>query len=105
MAGDKGREIFKLYEEMLMAASDVRPEQAPILREITNFMYTAFVGLLHQWLATGDRDQLLKTTDDLIEATQLLVERRLSQSGTRKTTARPKNQARRDGAREARRAS
>jgi AcrR family transcriptional regulator len=78
MAGDKDREIFKLYEEMLIAASDVRPEQRPIVREIANFLYTAFVGLLHQWLATGDRDQLLRTTDDLIEAAQLMAERRLS---------------------------
>jgi AcrR family transcriptional regulator len=78
MAGDKDREIFKLYKEMLMAASDVRPEQADVIHEITNFLYTAFVGLLHQWLATGDRDQLLRTTADLIEATQIMAERRLS---------------------------
>jgi AcrR family transcriptional regulator len=78
LAADKDREIFKLYKEMLMAASDVRPDQAQAVHEITNFLYTAFVGLLHQWLATGDREQLVRTTGDLIEAPQLMAERRLS---------------------------
>jgi AcrR family transcriptional regulator len=100
MAGDKEREIFKLYKEMLMAASDVRPEQADVVHEIANFLYTAFVGLLHQWLATGDREQLLRTTGDLIEATQIMAERRLSgreqETGTReRRKARPKSSYRR----------
>ena len=81
MAADKDREIFKLYEEMLMAASDVRPDQAAVIHDITNFIYTAFVGLLHQWLATGDREQLIRTMTDLIEAAQDMSERRLSRRG------------------------
>ena len=84
MAADKDREIFKLYEEMLLAASDVQPEHARAIRDLANFIYTAFVGLLHQWLATGDREQLVRTTNDLIEAAQALAERRLAQRGDEK---------------------
>jgi hypothetical protein len=78
----------------------VRPEQTDVVHEIANFLYTAFVGLLHQWLATGDREQLLRTTGDLIEATQIMAERRLSgreqETGTReRRKARPKSSYRR----------
>lgn len=97
MARDKDREIFKLYEEMLLAASDVRPEQADVIHDLTNFIYTAFVGLLHQWLATGDREQLIKTTNDLIEAAQAMAERRLSRNGDERR-ARPRSRAGRERA-------
>jgi AcrR family transcriptional regulator len=96
MAANKDREIFKLYEEMLLNASDVRPEQAGVVREITNFLYTAFVGLLHQWLATGDREQLLRTTSDLIEAAQHMAERRLSRDDAGETPTPPRKRARRE---------
>ena len=76
MAADKEREMFKLYEDMLLAASDVRPEDADFIHGLTNFIYTAFVGILHQWLATGDKVQLLRTTSDLIEAAQWRAGRR-----------------------------
>ncbi|HEY5204285.1 MAG TPA: TetR/AcrR family transcriptional regulator [Roseiarcus sp.] len=78
MAAAKDREIFKLYEEMLLASSDVRPEQATIVHDIANFLYTAFVGILHQWLATGDRNCLLRTTNDLIEAARTMADDRLT---------------------------
>ena len=78
MAADKEDEIFRLYEDMLLAASDVRPEHAGCVHGIANFIYTAFVGVLHQWLATGDRERLIRTTADLIEAAQKLADDRLS---------------------------
>lgn len=80
MAAAKDREIFKLYEEMLLASSDVGPEQAAIIHDLANLVYTAFVGILHQWLATGDRNCLLRTTNDLIEAAQMMADRRLTRA-------------------------
>ena len=78
MAADKDREIFKLYEDMLLAASDVRPEHAAAIHGLANFIYTAFVGILNQWLATRDRERLIRTTNDLIEAAQQMAEERLA---------------------------
>jgi AcrR family transcriptional regulator len=78
MAREKEREIFKLYEDMLIAASDVRPEHADVVHDLANFIYAAFVGILHQWLATGDRKRLIRTTNDLIEAARKMAEERLS---------------------------
>jgi len=83
MAADKDREIFKLYEHSLMSASDVRPEHADVIHDLTNFLYTGFVGLLHQWLATGDRDRLLRTTNDLVEAAKTMAAGRLRQPASR----------------------
>ena len=78
MAADKEDEIFGLYEDMLLAASDVRPEHAGPVHDIANFIYTGFVGILHQWLATGDRERLIRTTNDLIEAAQKMADERIS---------------------------
>jgi hypothetical protein len=78
MAADKEHEIFKLYEGMLLGACDVRPEQADVIHDIANVIYTAFVGVLHQWLATGERERLVKTTSDLVEAAQKTADDRLS---------------------------
>jgi AcrR family transcriptional regulator len=83
MAAEKDREIFKLYEDMLLAASDALPEDAATIHDIANFIYTAFVGILHQWLATGDRKQLMRTTHDLIAAGQKMADERLAKPSTR----------------------
>ncbi len=78
MAADKDREICRLYEDILLAASDVAPKHAGVIRELANFIYTAFVGILNQWLATGDRERLIKTTGELVGAAQRMAAERLA---------------------------
>jgi AcrR family transcriptional regulator len=80
MAADKDREIFKLYEDMLLNASDVRPEHARFIFRLANFIYTSFVGILNQWLATRDTERLMSTTDDLIQAAQHMAAKGLEAS-------------------------
>jgi AcrR family transcriptional regulator len=76
LAAEKDREIFALYADSLRSAVDVRPEDDAQIVELTNFIYTAFVGILNQWLATGDVPQLTRSTDNLIAAAQHMARER-----------------------------
>ena len=73
MAKEKDREFLALYEDSLLSANDVRAADKPMVAKISNFVYTSFVGILNQWLATRDRALLLRTTNDLIEAAQRIA--------------------------------
>jgi AcrR family transcriptional regulator len=73
LAGEKDREIFALYADTLRSAVDVKPEDDRQLVELANFIYTAFVGILNQWLATQDVSLLVRTTDSLITAAQKMA--------------------------------
>ena len=68
LALEKEREIMSLYSEMLRACSDIAPGDEAKIEELTNFIYTSFVGILNQWLVTKDASLLLKTTGNLISA-------------------------------------
>jgi AcrR family transcriptional regulator len=70
LAAEKEREIMSLYSETLRACSDVGPADGTKIEELTNFIYTSFVGILNQWLATKDVGLLLRTTDNLVAAAQ-----------------------------------
>jgi hypothetical protein len=56
----------------------VRPEHAATVHDLENFVYTAFVGILNQWLASCDTGRLHSTTGDLIEAAQRMARDRLA---------------------------
>lgn len=68
LAAEKEREIKQLYADCLARCTDVSVEDAPRIAELSNFIYACFVGILNQWLATRDTDQLLKTTGQLVKA-------------------------------------
>jgi AcrR family transcriptional regulator len=88
LAAEKDKEILSLYTDSLRSAIDVRPQDAAAIEELGNFIYTSFVGILTQWLATHDVPLLLKTTDNLIAAAQELAKERLSLGARRKTKKR-----------------
>jgi AcrR family transcriptional regulator len=77
LAAEKDREIFALYADSLRAALDVRPEDDTKIVELANFIYTAFVGILTQWLATNDVPQLTRSTDNLIAAAQQMARQKM----------------------------
>lgn len=72
LAAEKEREIMSLYFEALRACSDVGPDDDPKVTVLTNFLYTSFVGILNQWLATNNSTLLQQTTDNLILSAQHL---------------------------------
>lgn len=85
LAAEKDKEIRSLYTDSLRSAIDVRPEDDAAIEELGNFVYTSFVGILTQWLATHDVPLLLKTTDNLIAAARTLAKERLA-TGARGNT-------------------
>jgi AcrR family transcriptional regulator len=84
LAAEKEREIQSLYLDSLRASIDVRPDDEAELVRLTNFIYASFVGILNQWLATGNRALLLRTTDDLVDAARTLAANRITKRRAKK---------------------
>ncbi len=78
LAAEKERAIQSLYLDSLRAANDVPAGHEAELIRLTNFIYASFVGILNQWLASRDAAQLLRTTDDLIEAARALAAKHIT---------------------------
>lgn len=70
LAADKDRIFLQLYADSLRTAVDVGPDEDGRIEQLANFIYTSFVGILNQWLATHDTDLLRATTATLILAAQ-----------------------------------
>ena len=74
LAAEKEHEIKQLYADCLARSSDVTAGDAPRIAELSNFIYACFVGILNQWLATGDTSLLLKTTAQLVRAARNMAQ-------------------------------
>ncbi len=88
LAAEKDREIFLLYADSLRSAVDVRQEDDAKIVQLANFIYTSFVGILNQWLATHDVALLLRTTEDLIAAAQEMARAGIPPKSRRKRSSR-----------------
>lgn len=73
MAAEKDRVFLSLYADALQSAADVGPEDGERVTRLANFVYTSFVGILNQWLATHDEALLRATTEMLITAAQSIA--------------------------------
>jgi AcrR family transcriptional regulator len=73
MAAEKDRVFLSLYATALQSASDVGPEVHEKVSRLANFVYTSFVGILNQWLATHDTALLRTTTETLIDAARAIA--------------------------------
>lgn len=73
LASEKEREIRSLYSEILLMSSDVGKNQGTEIDELTDFIYACFVGILNQWLATGNKGSSDRATARLIAASRALA--------------------------------